>query len=93
MPVSVGIANINNEKLEYSIYPNPTKESVTIGWNATSADKAQVSIADVSGKVVYNGVATMNGATTINVSNLQSGLYFLNISSDMGNSTQKLIIK
>lgn len=93
VPVSVGIANINNEKLEYSIYPNPTKESVTIGWNATSADKAQVSIADVSGKVVYNGVATMSGATTINVSNLQSGLYFLNISSDMGNSTQKLIIK
>lgn len=93
VPIAAGIANINSKGLEYSIYPNPAKESVTIGWNANSADKAQISIADVSGKVVYSGVATMNSNMTINVSNLQSGLYFLNISSDMGNSTQKLIIK
>lgn len=93
VPVASGIANVANNGLEYAIFPNPAADVVTISWNKQANANANISITDISGKTIYTGTSAMSANTTIDVSALQAGLYFLNVSSDAGSSTQKLTIQ
>ena len=93
VPVASGIANVANNGLEYAIFPNPAADVVTISWNKQANANANISITDISGKTIYTRTSTMSANTTIDVSALQAGLYFLNVSSNAGSSTQKLTIQ
>ena len=67
-------------------FPNPTQNKVTITYNLVENSIAPFQINDVSGKVLMEGNLTGNEAT-IDLSRLQSGLYFLN----SANTTLRLI--
>lgn len=58
----------------FSIYPNPAKDELTISSDDVAAT---YSLVDITGKRVLNGRTGSNGATTINVSNLKRGVYFI----------------
>jgi choice-of-anchor B domain-containing protein len=70
-----------------SIYPNPASEIVNI--NSSSRDINTVSLIDISGKLVYQVSNLKTLSTSVDVSMLANGIYFVTIN----NSVTKKIIK
>lgn len=91
-PGSTGIVNVNTAA-QYVVYPNPAKDKVTIQWNAATSVIADISITDVTGKKVLNTTAQTTTDTELNLSQLQKGLYFINISANGVQHTQKIVLQ
>jgi hypothetical protein len=83
------LSNSDFTSTNFSLYPNPvTNGSVTISSN--SADAMQVQVYDVLGKMVKSDTLSNN---TLDVSNLNTGLYILKITQNQNSVTKKLVIK
>ncbi|UPT70734.1 MAG: T9SS type A sorting domain-containing protein [Flavobacterium sp. JAD_PAG50586_2] len=84
----------NNEVVanSFNVSPNPASSLVTIS-NTTDALINSASIVDMNGRVVKNLKVANLTETQINVSDLAKGVYMINVSSDKGNVTKKLVIK
>jgi uncharacterized protein (TIGR02145 family) len=80
--------NINSQsKSSFTIYPNPTDNYV----NITTQDlPSEYIIYENSGKKLNRGIINSEN-TSINVSELQSGIYFITISTETKSKTQKFI--
>lgn len=77
------------------VYPNPASGSVTIKFDATSADYA-VAITDLSGRqVAYKVIANANGSQTVDmpIEGLATGNYLVTVSSNGASFTQNLMVK
>ena len=73
------------------VYPNPSTGLVTVHINQYSG-KLNLQIIDINGRIVYNVAnENFNTNTTIDISNLQSGMYMLKVSGEALNYTQKII--
>ena len=71
------------------VYPNPVNDMFTI-QNGNNIAINGVTISDINGRTVKTiNVNTIENQ--INISDLNSGVYFLNITSDKGTSTKKII--
>ena len=80
----VGIDELSNESL--SIYPNPAKNELIINNGELKIE--QISIIDVTGKIVKAIIGTVN---TVNVSDLTRGIYFIQIQTEKGLVNSKFI--
>jgi hypothetical protein len=79
-----------NEVSNFSIYPNPAKNQVSIDNVELGST---ITIFDVSGKIVYSAVANTS-ATEINVSAFVSGMYFVQVQQNgVLIGTQKLQVQ
>ena len=79
----------NNTEDIFSVYPNPvTNGYVTI--SSPSNGEKNIAVYDILGKQVMNTTITSD---RLNVSQLNSGVYMLNISENGISSTKKLVIK
>ncbi len=84
--IVTGLASINETEINATIYPNPSNTNVTIsGVNGT------VSIYAINGKVVYNG--TIINTLNINIQNLTTGLYIVEVIENNVNRNYKLIVE
>ncbi|OOV28670.1 hypothetical protein BXU11_01590 [Flavobacterium sp. LM5] len=72
------------------LFPNPTKEFVTIETNALNNTKLK--IFDVNGQFILSKVLKTN-SNTVNISHLASGVYIFEISNDNGKAIKKVIKK
>ncbi|MBI9068279.1 MAG: T9SS type A sorting domain-containing protein [Salinivirgaceae bacterium] len=87
---TVGI--INNKAFgEFTIYPNPAKESININTNFNFSNSATVCIADVSGKI-YLTTSLLDQNQEILINDLAKGVYIISIIDNGFKSTQKLMI-
>jgi hypothetical protein len=84
---ATGMFDIENENL--SVYPNPAREEVNI---AVSGMINTVKILNNMGQLVFNQVVNQ-ADLKINTSNFSKGVYYLEIQTDKGISTEKLIIE
>ena len=84
---SVSVETLHNE-LAFSIFPNPTKENLTI---LLKNDAISIQVIDVTGKIRYaeNNIST--GNKVVNLSALKAGIYFLKINTENGSSVQRFI--
>ncbi len=83
-----------NELSNFILSPNPAKESFTISLADNSHAIKDVFVYDVAGKIVLTKKAINFYTTSVDVSNISSGMYFVEIVSDQKNKvTKKLIIK
>lgn len=73
------------------IYPNPAKESFSIECDQFSTDDVNVTIHDMSGKLIRTFTNTSTHQH-VDVRGLQEGIYQLRISSKNNSSYHKLII-
>lgn len=78
-----------HEDLSFSIYPNPAQEIITI--KGLNSETYTARIIDLSGKLIQNNIQLSN--SKLNISNLQSGVYFLSITSDKGLTNQVKFVK
>lgn len=72
----------------FAVYPNPSSGIFAF----TTPETIDVTVLDVTGKVVHTAKGIENGGT-INLSTLQTGLYVAQIKGQTTNRTEKLIIK
>ncbi|MFP4845324.1 T9SS type A sorting domain-containing protein, partial [Winogradskyella sp. PE311] len=90
------VLSINDisSNFDFSVYPNPAKDSVNINFNGNSVLDLNVQLFDVLGKEVYSRPLSTQGTMTIDISNLENGTYFMNIIDiTSGNRIVKRIIK
>jgi type IX secretion system substrate protein len=75
---------------KFSVYPNPANNIVTISNNG-NIQINKVVITDVNGRTVKTG--NFNGVTEtqMNVSDLNTGVYFMNIDTNEGSLTKKIV--
>ncbi|MFN3753280.1 choice-of-anchor J domain-containing protein [Flavobacterium sp.] len=75
---------------KFSTYPNPANNLVTISNNENIL-VSNVTITDINGRTIKN--VSVNNLSTVqmNVSDLTSGVYFMNIDSDSGKAVKKFI--
>ena len=79
---------------QFSIYPNPNKGSFTIEFKEL-ANSFSVEVYDVTGKTIYENSydQSANPSQMINLDNVNRGIYFINVKSDKGLVTKKLVIE
>lgn len=82
----------NNEFVnsEFSIYPNPVDDSITIKVNNSSTQIVSAQIVDLVGKVVMKPIVTSN---TIDVKSLASGTYVLVLKDKDGKQSSEKFLK
>jgi len=83
------LKNNTFEAAGFSVYPNPVEDNFTI-QNGNNIAISGLTISDINGRTVktINVNAIEN---QINISDLNSGVYFLNITSVNGSATKKII--
>lgn len=89
---NTGINNLYSET-EIKIYPNPSSNVITVEVSeGISSDKFNV--VDISGRVLINaGINLKSGTANIDISSLQSGLYFLILSDGNSLNTSPFVKK
>lgn len=78
----------NSAKL--SVYPNPVKDIVTIS-NELNYSLQSINITDLNGRTVKTLKMNGEASAQVNISDLSSGVYMMNISSDKGSMTKKIV--
>lgn len=74
------------ETIYFSIYPNPTKNQLTVSIQA----EAKYSIFNINGQELQKGRLSL-GDNNLNISKFSNGLYFLRVQTEKGITTKKLI--
>jgi hypothetical protein len=69
------------EQISLNIYPNPASDYITIDYNPDITIN-KISIINLSGQTVFN--QPLNNSNLIEVSNLKSGYYIINIETNKG---------
>ena len=77
------VSSVDEKINGISIYPNPADNIISIDGDYTTLD-----IYDVFGKLVY----TTKNDKTINTTQLQNGVYFIDADTENGNIVKKIII-
>ncbi|WP_250435448.1 T9SS-dependent M36 family metallopeptidase [Hanstruepera flava] len=75
---------------DYKVYPNPTNGNVYIKTNR-SLGEVRITLTDLNGRQVYSTQTELYNQVEINMSQLQSGIYILNINGQSINSNNKII--
>lgn len=74
----------------FAVYPNPSNGLVNLASKNNMAINA-IQITDLNGRVVRNINTNGVSETQINISDLTTGLYFLNVQTDSGSGTTKIV--
>jgi hypothetical protein len=88
-PVITGVCEVAN--LQLNVYPNPVSDVLNISFNTTGI--VQLSLKDLSGKIVLERSVSSNGAYhgQLSLANLAEGLYLLQITNGKESTTSKVI--
>jgi autotransporter-associated beta strand protein len=91
---AVGVEELQVTSYEIQVYPNPTSGEVIIATSDMRYAICDIEIFDVMGRMVFivgTGHAPSLQSTTIDISHLPSGVYFLRIHTENGVVTKKII--
>ncbi|MEO5943129.1 MAG: T9SS type A sorting domain-containing protein [Ferruginibacter sp.] len=96
--VNVGSSRLSSAPLQdVKIYPNPVSDNLNVEITSTKADfAAMLTLFDSKGVRVYQKLIKISGNSkieTINVSNLRSGFYFLQVNYDNKKQVTKKVVK
>jgi hypothetical protein len=80
---STSLSNTDFEKQEIVVYPNPTKNTVTVKTNKAIK---KITITDVNGRML-----DIQFETTVDLTHLVPGIYFLTIETENRISSKKII--
>jgi PKD repeat protein/photosystem II stability/assembly factor-like uncharacterized protein len=90
----VGVDEIGNNGINYSVYPNPTNGTTHLIFDAITQSDIGVEMVDVIGKTVYSKIYNSfigRQESEIDLSQFDKGIYFLSIKNDKGVATKKIV--
>ena len=75
------------------LFPNPAKDKINIDLNNSNIRSGEVSIHNMLGEVVLKSQLTNSGSmTTIDLVELDPGVYLLTLDTEYGNMTKKIVL-
>lgn len=80
------------ESARFKLFPNPTKDEVTIQLANSNFETGKVNIYNIQGKLILKDINIQEHASSLDISNLESGLYFVALTVGNSSSVQKLIV-
>ena len=86
--------NVAENILDIDIYPNPVNRFLNINFSKVNSQKVNLICVDLIGRVVYDVdyfIYPTNEFAKLDLSNLQKGLYVLQLNFEDGNSLNKKI--
>lgn len=85
---------IKPETLAISLFPNPTKDFITLNFEETIYGQVDIQIMNTVGQVVQNqSLNNVNQQERIELNNLPKGLYFCRVQSEKGNWIQSFLVQ
>ena len=84
----------SQEKIDFALYPNPTRGNFTIQLESDSLQRIEVFVHDITGqKVYYNSFdKTHHFNQNIDLTNLSAGMYFVTTVNGDDRTVKKLIV-
>ncbi|MDR2868632.1 MAG: T9SS type A sorting domain-containing protein, partial [Bacteroidales bacterium] len=85
-----------NSLSSLNVYPNPASDKLNIVIDSKEAGRAIVSMTNLLGQTVYSKTSNfVNGTNVVNidVSNMTPGFYVVNVNTNSGKISQKVIVK
>ncbi len=95
-PTRVAVNNVNANTNSIVAFPNPTSGKLNINWSVASNETATIVIADITGREVYKSNVDMNagnGSISIDLSNINNGLYVMSVKSASINYNNKIQVQ
>ena len=97
-PVGLGINEQEaiNPMTTTRVYPNPATDVLNIEVNASQASEMSISVYNIMGQNVMNqnvNITTGMNTRNINISDLNSGIYFVTVKANGFENTMKFIVK
>jgi hypothetical protein len=81
--------------MELSVWPNPVRSDLNIGFTLSEDDRVVIRLVDVTGRMVralHESQLTAGDHTlTTDVSALPAGTYYLEVSGDQGREVRKVV--
>jgi hypothetical protein len=90
---ATGLELVNSDKLDISIFPNPSSEIIAIQQSGLVLKDLKVELYDMSGKLIQTGQLYQGSTISyFDVSQLQSGEYLVRVSDGNQIKTNKIIL-
>jgi hypothetical protein len=93
---SVGIQE-NEDVASVSIYPNPTSDNVNINFVSKEDQDVTINVISVDGSLVFakklNTKVGQASRTSVDVSNLSSGIYMVQLMGANSSLTQRIVVQ
>lgn len=90
-PISVSVEETMANLSSIEFYPNPANSTVNVQIENLEND-VNLTVRDISGKEVVSINGISQTFTTIDVSNLESGFYFITFNDGKNQRTEKLVV-
>jgi hypothetical protein len=80
---------------DFSLYPNPNNGNFTIQFNSNSGNEIKVNVHDMRGREIFNKTYSNNGFFNeeLQLSNVQSGVYLVNVQDGNRKEVKKIVVK
>ena len=94
--LSIGDIVANEKENNLNIYPNPSNGFVNIAIHNIESNNVNLQVIDITGRVVYSNIQnTNNGSlnTSIDLSNIDKGIYIVIAKSNTSTLKQRIIIE
>ena len=105
--ITGGVPQFANDNMDYApqipnstetntlrLYPNPTDDILHIQFEGNTTTETQLNIVDMTGKIIYTETrAIFNSNIQLNVNDLNSGIYFVQIIDNEEIIAQKFVVK
>lgn len=92
-----GIYQEQTSLFNVNVFPNPTKDNITVDFNLNNHSPVEIKIYDIYGKMVGNLLSKSLEKGSYNykfdLNNYASGIYLLNISDAQGTLIKKIVIQ
>ncbi|MDP3445094.1 MAG: T9SS type A sorting domain-containing protein, partial [Ignavibacteria bacterium] len=90
----VSIDEKPNSISELSVYPNPAVNTLTIQFNEIENQNAEIRLFDQRGRLVIQEVVSLvDGKKTIDINQLENGLYIVETTMNGTKNRQKIIVQ
>lgn len=80
---------------DLAIYPNPNNGNFTVQFNSTSSNEVKIGVHDVRGRQIFDKAYQNNGLfnQSLNLNNVQSGVYFVTVQDGSKKTTKKIVVE
>lgn len=85
-----GVTEQSNSISLFNIYPNPSNNTINIEFEAVS-NQYDLKIIDITGRVVKSSEKINSIKTTLNISDLENGIYLISVFDGKNSITKKII--
>jgi len=88
--VALNVEHFN--AIEFKLFPNPAKGKVNIQFANSSSEVVTVNVLNLQGKLILPAMEVQEQSLSLDISTLESGLYFVTLTTQSISVIQKLVV-